>query len=256
MKIRPMLYFILILWATSSIGQQPVLEKNVREQLKRNDDNWGPNTQHFLSGQLGYGIILPINTNDSMAIRDNQSSNHWHLGWRYKLKLNNTFALGMDVQYQRQQFRIKQNKTLSIFSEGVEYDKQRLIFNAAGLGTYLRLNFGKRGNRLGHYLDVAGEMNYVFASRLKSQKKVDATQNNGSEKVTLIQSDLNYTRSIQSFAVIRSGWDKIAIFAKYRFSDIFIRSNDFYQNQPIPELPIITVGIEFSNWYVPYNTQR
>lgn len=256
MKIRQILFLLFMMSSASSFCQYPILQKNVREQLKRNEDEWGPNTKQFVSSHVGFGIILPINTNDSMAIRENQSSTHWHLGWRYKLKLNNTFSLGLDLQYQRQQYRIKQDEKIGIFSDGVEYDKQKLIFNAAGAGAYLRINFGKRGNRLGRFVDLAGEMNYVFAERLRSQKRVDATTNNGSEKVTLIQSNLNYTRSIQSFAVLRSGWERIAIFAKYRISDMFTRSKDFYQNQSIPELPLITIGIEISNWNVPYSTQR
>lgn len=247
---------VFIYLSLSGLSQEPVLEKDVREQLKRNASDWGPNTRHFWSDHIGFGVILPINRNDSMSIRDGMQSKHIHIGWRYKLKLNSTFSLGADIAYQRQQYRIAQSKDKSIFSGGKEFENQKLIFNGIGGGFFFRINFDKRGNRLGRYLDLAGEMNYIFAEKLSSKEKTDPAVSGGSEVVITNQTNLDYTKEIQAFGVVRFGWDRIAIFGKYRLSDIFNRSENFYQNQTIPELPLISVGLEWSHWNVPYSTQR
>lgn len=243
-KIVSIIHFMLFLFQASA--QEVIFERDVKKQIERTyNDSAGPNGAVFSHQYYNYGIILPANENDSAAIRDNMQSNYWSYGVRTKFKLNETFALGFDVFYMHQRYRIQQSDSINIFSLGYRNDVQKLKFNTLGLGLYLRINFGKRGNVLGKYLDMGADMNYVFSERLFAKNEVDIAGNGASDEVVrTIYKKLDYTSNLQGFATVRFGVNYFAFIARYRFTDMFVRSDEFYPIGKIPELPRISVGVE------------
>ena len=230
-------------------AQRVVMHKDVRTQLLRNSDNeYGPNTRHFFSTFVSYGVIMPVNESDSVAVRENGSSNVFSGGWRYKRRLAEHFGIGLDVLYMHQSFRIKQDADKNIFSPGFQNDLQKLSFNTIGLGSYARLNIGKRGNTIGKYIDLGGDAHYVFSDRLLTKNTVSPSTNNGAHQAKTSLQKLDYVAPAQLFILARIGYNGIALAGRYRFSDIFKTSGDFYGGQKLPELPRIMVSLELTFW--------
>lgn len=230
-------------------GQTTVFEKDVIHQNSRNEKPiWGPNSRYFRSSFYGMSFILPVMESDSMAIQRKANSHQMYLGSRYKLKLSEHFALGGDVMYMRQAFRIRQDSTKNLLSIGSENDKQRLAFHSFALGLHLRINFDKRGNYLGKYIDMGVEGHYLFSQRDFVKNRVEASQSSGAQDVRTTYAKLDYIQRWQEFAVVRIGWSRFVLSARYRFSDVFKPSNHIHQGIKLPELPRWSVGLELLNW--------
>ena len=100
------------------------------------------------------GDILEINS---------WKSSYFDFGFRYKLRLFEYNAVGFQISYDRYSFRLKyeDNNLLPI----VIHDKDRLITNNLGLGVFDRINFGKRGDFLGNYLDIGAYGEFAFSRK-------------------------------------------------------------------------------------------
>lgn len=183
-----------------------------------------------------------------MAIRNSLSSHQMYIGSRYKWKLTEHFALGADLSYMRHAFRIKQDSSTNLFSLGQLNNKQRLAFHNVALGLHLRINFNKRGDYLGKYLDLGAESQYVVGERMFTRNNVDPTLNGGASTIRLNQSKLDYTKDLQHFAVVRLGWSKLLLSARYRISDIFSASGNINGGVQLPELPRFSIGLEINVW--------
>ncbi|MFN0032302.1 MAG: hypothetical protein ACKVOR_09100 [Flavobacteriales bacterium] len=238
---------LMMACASNKIAAQKVMMKrNVTRQIEETYlDSSGPNGRVYVMNYYGYGIILPMNDRDSAAITDNAKSNIFTYGVKAKFKLNNTFALCTDIIYMHQRYKIAQHDSLNIFSPGFKNDVQKLNFNTFGLGAHLRINFGKRGNALGKYLDLGADMHYVFAERLFTKNKITASGTGADEIVqrTTLKK-LDYTGNLQGFANVHFGINIFQLFARYRLTDMFVRSDSFYSIGRIPELPRLCVGVE------------
>ncbi len=245
--VRFCLLAICLITTLNFIAQKVVLERNVTRQMERTyQDSSGPNGNWFAHSIWGVGLILPINQNDSAAIKENSQSNIFYYGGRGKVKLNNTFSIGFDLFYMHQRYQIKQSDSINIFSLGLKNNSQKLNFNSVGLGGYVRINFGKRGNIIGRYLDIGADINYVFSERLFAKNKVDAATNGGADIVKTSYTHLDYTKQHQGFGMLRFGVNNICLFTRFRVTDLFVHSNNFYSVGKVPELPLVTVGLEFS----------
>jgi len=248
-KITSVAILFLVVVNLQTNAQNTVLKKNVAKQNERNERALeSPNGKFFTSTFYGVSFILPVMENDSMAIRNNLSSHQLYFGSRYKLKLNEYFALGADLLYMRHAFRIKQDSSTNLLSLGQLNNKQRLAFHNLGLGIHLRINFNKRGDYLGKYLDLGAESQYVIGERLFTRNNVDPNLNGGASTIRLNQSKLDYTESLQHFVVVRLGWSKILLSARYRISDIFIASGNINGGSQLPELPRFSIGLEMNVW--------
>jgi opacity protein-like surface antigen len=251
MKIRLLLYTSCAVLFLSGIcapavihSQTTLLQRDVRKQMERNQqDDFGPNSKFFQSGVLGFAWTMPINTNDSLEVTNDINSNQLVFGNRYKLKLNEYFALGMDIVYMRQGFSIRQGNTNLLSPEHI-HKKQRLAFHNLAVGGHVRINFQKRGDYLGSYVDLGAELHWVMAERHFTLDKVDPSQHQGAEKIRIQSSHLDFTRDIQHYAVARFGVNTIIASARYRFSDIFNASENINNGMKLPELPRFSIGVE------------
>lgn len=232
---------------SEALAQQVIFKRDVVEQMRRvYGDSTGPNAKFFNHAFIGMSMIVPINESDSAAITENGKSNQLCFGYRNKFKINKNLAINLELLYLHQKYQIKQDERLNIFSPGVINDAQKFNTNSIGLGLSFRINYGKRGNILGRYFDFGGDINYVFANRLLTRNKVDPALNNGAEKVKSALHNLDYVNPLLYNLCFRVGYDHLALFARYRFSDQFIRSDYFYPGGKLPELPRISIGLEIA----------
>ncbi len=226
-----------------ALAQEVIFNRNVKEQIQRTfNDSSGPNGALYVHSFLGAGTIVPINLSDSAAIKENGQSNTWFLGTRYKFKLNETFALGFDVVYAHYKYQIKQTDSLNIFSPNKKNDSQKLNLNTIGVSPFVRINFGHRGNTLGKYLDLFADGNYVFGSALIAKNKVNAADGNGGEVMRNTVRKLDYVSKLQAYVGARFGVNHFEIFGRYRASNMFKHSDNFYSIGVAPELPRYVIG--------------
>lgn len=224
-------------------AQETLLKKDVRKQTLRNEKpDFGPNGTNYFTNVLGYSFILPLHESDSLRTRNSSGQVIWAM--RYKRKLNEYFSLGYDMLYMYQTFRIKQDSAMNLLSPGFENNKQRLSSHNIGIGVYARINFDRRGNYLGKYIDLAGELHYVVGERLFTKNNVDPSTNAGASRVKTNASRLDYTRNIQQYAVARLGWSHVVLSARYRVSDLFNASQNINAGMKLPELSRLSIGLE------------
>jgi hypothetical protein len=225
------------------LAQEVIFKRNVKEQIQRTfNDSSGPNGSVFVHSFLGAGVIIPANYSDSAAIKENGQSSNFLLGTRYKFKLNETFAVGFEVVYNHYKFQIKQTDSLNIFSPGKKNDSQKLKLNTLGVGPYVRINFGHRGNTLGKYLDLCADGGFVFGSALVAKNKVSAADGNGGEVVRTTVRKLDYVSKLQAYVGARFGINHFEVFGRYRASNLFKPSDNFYSAGVVPELPRFILG--------------
>ncbi len=239
---------ILVLCVTYQTNAQRVIfKKDVVEQLQRvYQDSTGPNGKTFSHSFIGLGMIIPVNESDSAAVTENGKSNQFSCGFREKFKLNNTFALNLEIIYVHQKFNIRQDEKSNIFSPGIINDVQKFNTNSIGLGGALRINYGKRGNIMGRYVDLGGDIGYVFSNRIYTRNKVDAAANGGAEKIKSSLHNLDFVNPLIYFAQVRFGFNHFAFYARYRVNDQFKRSDNFYAIGTVPELPRLAIGLEIA----------
>jgi hypothetical protein len=226
MKIR--LSFILFFISTLTFSQEILLSQEVEENIQQ--PMRGPNLKHFTMGYIGIG--LPVFTNEDFIYTKFGASSTFDFGIRYKRKLSNTFALGLDLGMNFSDYVIKQETGKSI-PDTVINDKEKFQINTLNGSAYFRVNIGRRGNYIGNYFDLGA---YYGWNMVKKHKTINENQED--EKVKLVTSQLKYIDDFSSGLLARVGISRFALTARYRLSDIFISS--YF----LPELPRLTIGLE------------
>jgi len=190
----------------------------------------GPNYKRYAHLFMGFGVNAQLGEKGGLIT---PGLDQFQLGTRYKYKFNETFSAGWEWAYASSSFNMKQ--TSSKFTpDTFLHDRQRLIFYNLRLGAYLRINFGRRGNTLGKYLDLAGYGDYVFAHTLFTKITL------ADESVLRIRrSQLDYFQRINYGVEARIGVGKIIVFGNYRLSNLFYKPYGFV------ELPRLNAGIQF-----------
>jgi hypothetical protein len=245
----PKLFLCLCLCSmiVEGVSQEDLLYKNTQEQLDRKDV--GPNTKNWWSSYLQFGFLIPIMNNDSLGVKENLSSKMFETGYRYKHKMNEHLSVGLDFGYNFSEYNILQSKTNNLLSPGVENKKQSIRMHAITFGAYARINFGKRGNIIGKYLDVGGNLQYSFRDDMLIRNEIQPGIGMPSEKIKNVYIHLPFVGDLQYFGTIRFGWNYISLFAKYRFSELFTAVDYINGNRTLPNLPPLHFGVEITQGF-------
>ncbi len=231
------LAFVIIF---SASGQEIVLEKNVDEQYK---GTHGPNMRHYGHLYIGGGIIPDFDEETGSEIKFWRSG-QFLIGYRYKLKMLNFYAVGADLNYRYTKYFIDDdeanpfdpNNPLTFF----EGEKKHFLENhGIGLELYQRINIGKRGNSLGFYIDTGFRGQWNISDIEKAVFIID-DEASPAGKSRIKNRRLRYTEPFSYGPSARIGYNKFSLYGYYRLSDYF-DTGDF----SIPELPRLTVGLQF-----------
>ncbi len=222
------LIFILLSISIVAFSQDVLLEQDVKGDTIR--PKYGPNLRHFTYGYIGIGFPVPFNGNGNYVMPGVSST--LDFGIRYKRRLSNTFALGLDLGMNFSDFRIKQDVGKSVPDEEIN-KKEKFQVNTTVGSAYFRINAGRRGNYMGNYLDFG-----AFGGWNMVKKHKTVNDNAAGEKVKVITSKLNYIENFSYGVLGRIGINRYAITARYRLSDIFSPECSF------PDLPRLTIGVE------------
>jgi len=105
-------------------------------------------------------------------------------------------------------------------------------FNKLGSNVYFRINFTRRGNYLGNFLDFGASVDWTFAMRHFTKEKTDNI-------ITKTRSrGYDYYNPLNYHVFARIGFNRYVLSGSYRLSDVFKNKYNY------PELAKITVGLE------------
>jgi hypothetical protein len=210
-------------------GQEILLKKD--PAIDSTIEKKGPNRKHFWHPFMSFGFAVDAGEKGATVVQPNLDQ--FALGLRYKRRINNIFSVGFEFSYTNYAFSIKQNKQKTTPDTSVN-QKQRFYYYDLQLSPYFRVNFGKRGNVLGNYFDIAPYYEAVIALTEFTKYKLP----DGSV-VRARRSGVNYFQRINYGIQARIGLKKIIFFGQYRIS------NAFYGDKNLAEIPRITAGVQF-----------
>jgi len=235
LSIRTIVLFILIAFFVKNIEAQKILlEEDVRsnyQQLLK-----GQNRLHYHHIFLEYGFAVG-NSEGKGADVDYVYSGTFTTGYRYKFKVANFYALGFDVYYCYMSYHLNQDSTSKLVPNSIVHDKEKLKFNNAGIELYNRINLGKRGDRIGNFIDAGVYFNWAFSIKHYTEDKLDSKNEHRAKFVEMVNKNLDYTERYNYGWRCRVGFNRYVISLSYRVSDLF---NDQFE----AELPRYIVGIQ------------
>ncbi|MEX1190233.1 MAG: outer membrane beta-barrel protein [Bacteroidia bacterium] len=224
-------FIVLMLCGVSmfSLNAQRVIieESNVSDTLAPKS---GPNYKHYLHPFISLGSNVLPGENGALT---KPGLDDFSFGFRYKLRIAEPLAVGFDLAYNNTVFRMKQTGSKNT-PDTLLYDAQRMEFHSARLGAYIRINYGRRGNSLGKYVDLGAYSEYNFAHTLFTK----STLTDGSV-IRINRSKLDYYQPITYGLQARIGFNKIILYGNYRLSPIFFAPYNFTELSPL------IVGIQF-----------
>lgn len=226
--MKQLLTIIFIAFSLGAFSQDILLQQNVKADTVR--PVWGPNLTNFTYGYIGLGF--PLNTSEPVNYTKPGLSSAFNIGMRYKRKLTNYLALGLDLGLSTTAYKIKQEEPKT-FPNTTVNDKEKIQVSTLASSAFIRINVGRRGNYIGNYLDMGGYAGWNFQKKHKTTNK-----NEAGEKVRESTTQLKYIENFSYGLITRIGIGRFAIIASYRLSDIFKSS------YAMPELPRLVVGAE------------
>jgi len=223
-----LIFFLIVLGINLTVKSQEVL----LDQYVSSDSikgNWGQNKSHWMHFYGAFGFITPINQSAWSPIYFGKAAN-WELGLRYKKRITNWLAIGGNLSYDFYNYRMEQSKEKT-FPDMLFYDKQKVQIHNFSLQPLIRINYGRRGNIIGRYMDFGFFYNAVISSR----EKLIGTPN-GVDKI--VTKNPSYIPNDYYVFFTNIGFGRWVIYAKYQYSGI-IRGDTRYM-----DLPPITIGLQ------------
>ncbi|TGE24543.1 hypothetical protein E5K00_04845 [Hymenobacter aquaticus] len=228
---------ILLLGAALGIGpaaraQRILLQERLATDTVRSV--FGPNRTYYNHFYLGYGLVAGPAAGSGAALRYG-SSGELVLGLRNKLRVSQHLALGLDVRYARVVYHLAQEAQKTV-PNTTQHQREYLALPQAQLEGFVRLNYGRRGNVIGRYVDVGGWGGWVIGTTHFYEDEPA----NGAKRVSVTEHGLGYLRRWSYGAGLRLGSSRYALNARYRLSDVFRAS----AGAAFPELPRWVLGLE------------
>lgn len=202
----------------------------------------GPNLLHFTHWYFGAGVIVQNPYEKSIDI-ENVSTHNLIIGYRYKLRVTNWLAFGADGIFYSESYYFKDNFFKESLTEtSTNHNTEKIRLNNAGAEIYMRLNFGKRGNVIGKFVDFAAYGLYIFDAKHIYIDKLQTPGFYHAKKIKVENRQLTYIESLNYGVKLRCGYNRYAVFFIYRFSDIL--SSGFKTDNNLYELPRFSFGFQ------------
>ena len=230
--LGPTLGFLVLLGSLPAArAQQVLVQANVADDTVKT--TFGPNRAYFAHAYLSYGLAAgPAGV--GAALRYGPASAELQAGGRLKARLNNTFALNLDLGYAYQHYRLAQNDRKTVPTPAL-HRRESLALHHVYSEFSLRLNAGRRGNAVGRYLDLLARGSLVTGSSHTTEDE----PNPGIRSVETTEYGLPYLRRWTGGVGVRLGLDRYALVGRYRLTSIFGPNYASW-----PELPRWVLGVE------------
>ncbi len=216
--MKQLLVIIISLIQFTVYSQTVLLQEDVSKLDFQMPTN-GPNYKNFHQLYFNYSFYVPLGDVQEVEINSWKSAT-FSIGWRYKRKLTNWFAVGTGISYSNSAFSIKQNDFKEV-PNNIQHEEEKLKFNNVNLELYTRINFGKRGNVIGKFIDIGAYAEYAFSVKhfyMDNSDKNTPPYYSGTIEVN--QKDLNYIQKFNYGLKTRLGMNRWVIIASYRLSNL------------------------------------
>ena len=229
-----LLIFTGILLCTGLQAQTALLDVDVAADTV--PDRFGPNLPHYVHWYTGIGFLMGPGTGDSLEVLPGFSYQAM-IGFRYKRKITSWYSLGIDASYTNIRYRFEQDSSKNFPNRNL-HEREVLVNNNLMGELFQRINYTKRGNIIGNYVDMGVYANYGFAFRHRYVDKPEQPTADGAEVVRVVNRRLNYVNPLNYGVRGRIGFSYWSIFGQYRLSNLL------KENRGFGELPRLTIGIE------------
>ena len=236
-----MLLFLLVCFAFSKVSAQRELLSEDRTSQNDTTPTYGKNERNYFHYRMGLGFI--VGPADKGLLMGYGRSLEAYTGFRYKRKLSNMFAIGLEPSYKYTGINISQKDKNTFLDttfwgsgKDTAHNREKLGFHSASLGAFLRINFDPhRGNYMGYYLDLGAGGDYIFANNYV----VNGERTNG----TFVKTRFTRNPFVSHFQYnyfARLGFNWLALTFTYRPSNLFKTEYNF------PEPPKYVAGLELN----------
>jgi hypothetical protein len=221
--IRVLLVVLFVSSINLSEAQTIELQQDVNEDTTVS--TFGKNRKHYFSNFIGFGVTPGQVETDSIQLKSGESTKFTY-GFYYKYKMTEWYSILASLTYGFSQFEFET-------ADDIKYN--RLNVSDVSLELADRINFGKRGNRIGNYLELGLSGNYVFGTKQVTKQIIDDPMvNHKKRKIEL--SGMSYINKLNYSAHARFGMNKFVLTADYRLSDLTNDQINF-------DLPPLTIGM-------------
>jgi len=237
--MKKIVIIFLVMIISNSLFSQEVLINEIPDNLYH-VSKWGKNRTNYIHTYGSYGMVVGLPEGSAYDIKLGLSR-EWKFGIRYKRRFSNHYAIGIDASISNTRYRFAQN-AINVFPDTLMHDKEYISLSMFGFDFFNRINFGKRGDVIGKYVDfgVFGTTNYL--ARHNYWDKL-STPYNGSTKIKTTLYNVDYITNLQWGFKVRFGSNQFALWASYRMSN-WINNKLTPSNNKSIELPRTNVGIE------------
>lgn len=201
---------------------------------------FGPNRSVYVHQLVKIGAFMP-------PYDDGLSLNPWCTSMSYELrtkaKICSWNALVLDFGYRCDRFSFPKKGTQIIPYFGYDIKRERLSLHNVSFALCDRINFGRRGNILGIYLDFGFYGDFLFrSSHLMVQEYYDSNSPAGQHVISKSkETRLSYINQLNYGLTARLGWEWGSFYGSYRMTDL-IKDPDPLTEWP--DLPKLVIGIE------------
>jgi hypothetical protein len=203
---------------------------------------FGPNRLFFISPYAHFAFMPGPQV---YGAQTNWWSSSFGYGLRAKLKLFYWNSIVLDAIYRGDRYSMRQNTPKLAPLTTQSHVRERISLSNFSIAFCDRINFRKRGNVLGNWLDFGVYGDNVFRStNVFVDEHYDSNSPAGyrhKQKTTLVR--LPYIETINYGFTLRWGGEFGSFFVQYRVNDIF--NYDSPNNRDLPKLMI---GMAFSGW--------
>lgn len=198
-------------------AQRPVVSVTVDTSQTKN--NFGPNRLFYACLYGNFGLY---SAPSDPGLRLNWWSGSLSYGAFFKLRLCNyeSFVSGIAYRYERLSIKQKQDKALPLDPD--RHQRQRISVHYLTASFANRINFDRRGDMLGLYLDlgVYGEWNFRSANVYVDQYYVSSSPSGDHFKFKTKITGLPYLSDLNYGLIARFGYEQSAFFATYRLNSL------------------------------------
>ncbi len=227
--IKTLAIMLTIITLSAPLYSQTVLfDRKVKIDSVRG--KWGKNLTNHFGVYGGFGFVAPVQQSAGAEIIFGKASN-LELGFIYKRRVFNWFAVGTRAYYEIFNYRIKQTAD-KIFPDNSSSVKQKMVMQNAGFAPYLRFTFGRHGNIIGTYLDLG-----VFYNIVLAEWQIQKGCADGFDKKKLNYDYMN--RAYWGYQAVL-GRNMFSLFAKFNAARVVKNSVSSV------DMPPLTVGLRVS----------
>jgi hypothetical protein len=235
-----MLLSLVYLLFSNAYSQKVLLYQNVKKDSVI--PQWGLNRKNFICFYAGWGDFIGPKHDELEILYPN--SMEITAGFVYKRRISNFYSFGVKYNFDFSNFRLKPNSILSHYDTTIlkqypglksyEHKKEKITFTNLSFTLFNRINFDKRrGDHLGHYLDIGAYGSYMFSVKHVTKDKINGNM------IKTSTTKMDYPNEMIWGIYAGLGFNKVIIYYKYQMSDYFKKSSD------MTELPHSLIGLQF-----------